>query len=112
MPKKTTPREETASVGPQKANVPLEEHAHPSITRTTKAKGRSDSVHPPRQVHRAEIPKVTEKVAMTQVLKAHQKLTRKSPPGNANRQPGTNFKKGSCQKGKFMYFFGMFPNFS
>ena len=46
-----------------------------SKTRTRKAKGRDDFVHLLRQVHRTEIRKVTEKVAMTaEVLKAHQHL--------------------------------------
>ena len=35
---KKTPREETASVGPQKANVQMEKHAHSSMTRKRKAK--------------------------------------------------------------------------
>ena len=39
-----------------------------------KAKGRDDLVHLLRQVHHSVIPKVTEKVAMTEVLKAHVNL--------------------------------------
>ena len=41
MPK-TTPREEIASVGSQKAKVHLEKHAHANMSRTRKAKGRED----------------------------------------------------------------------
>ena len=66
MPK-TTPRKETASVGPRKATVQMEKHAHSSMTRTRKAKGRDDLVHLLRQVRRAETRHVTEKVAMTEV---------------------------------------------
>ena len=40
----------------------------------------------------------SEKVAMTKVLKAYQKLTGESPSGKANRLPCTNLKKGSCQR--------------
>ena len=100
MPK-TTPREETASVGSQKASVHLEKHAHSSMTRTRKAKGRDDPLHFLRQVHSTEIRKVTEKVTMTEVLKAHPALTGESPSGKANRHSCTNFKKGSCQRRVF-----------
>ena len=51
----TTPREETAVVGSQEANVHVEKHAHSSMTRTRKAKGRDDLVHLLRQVLRTEI---------------------------------------------------------
>ena len=68
---KTTPKE-TASVGSRQANVHSEKHAHSSMTRTRKAKGRDDLVHLLRQVHRTDIRKVTEKVAMTEVLKTQQ----------------------------------------
>ena len=64
---KTTPKE-TASVGSQQANVHSEKHAHSSMTRIRKARGRNDLVHFLRQVIR----KVTEKVAMTEVLKTQQ----------------------------------------
>ena len=73
MPK-TTPTEETASAGSQKANVHSEKHAHSSMTRTRKARGKEDLVHLLRHVHRTETRKVTEKVAMTQVLKTDPKL--------------------------------------
>ena len=54
-------REETASVGSQKATVHVEKHAHSSMTRTRNAKGRDDRVHFFGQVHRTEIRKVTER---------------------------------------------------
>ena len=67
---RTTPRGETAAVGPEKTNVHLEKRAHSSMTQTRKAKRRDDLVHLLRQVHRTEIRKVTEEVAMTLVLEA------------------------------------------
>ena len=67
MPK-TTPTEETASVGSQQANFHLEKHAHSSLTRTRKAKGR-DLVYFLQQAHRTEIRKVTERVVLTEVQK-------------------------------------------
>ena len=51
--KKKTQEEETASVGPRKANVHLEKHSHSSMIRTIKAKGRDDLVLLLREVHRA-----------------------------------------------------------
>ena len=47
---KTTPREETASVGPQEPNVHLEIHACSSMTRTKNAKRSDDFVHLLQQV--------------------------------------------------------------
>ena len=44
------------------------------MTRTRKAKGRDDFDHFLRQVHRTETRKVTEDVAVTEVLKAHSNL--------------------------------------
>ena len=41
---------------------------------------------------------MTEKVTMTEVLKAHPALTGESLSGKANRHSCTNFKKGSCQR--------------
>ena len=41
------------------------------MNRTRKAKGWDDLVHFLRQVHRSETRKATEKVAMTEVQKAH-----------------------------------------
>ena len=67
-------REETASVRSRKANVHLEKHAHSSMTRTIKAKGRDDLVHLLRQAHRTETRKATEKVAMTGSAKWHTKI--------------------------------------
>ena len=106
--KKTTRRGETASVGPQKATVHLEKHAHSSVNQTRKAKGRGDLVHLLRLVHRTETQKVTEKVAMTEVWKTHLQLTGKSPSGKANRLPCTSFKKGSCHR-EIHVIVGMFP---
>ena len=71
MPK-TSLTEEIAYAGSQMDNVHLEKHAHSSMTRTRKAKGRDNFVHLLRQVHRIKTRKVTEKVAMTEVQKAHQ----------------------------------------
>ena len=82
----------------------MEKHAHSSMTRTRKAKGRDDFVHLLQRVHRTETRKVAEKVAMTEALKEHQHLVVKSPSGKANSQLCTNFLKGSCPKGEFMYF--------
>ena len=65
---KTTPREETASVGSQKANVHVEKHAHSNMTRTSEAKGTDDLVNFLRQARRTAIRSVTE------VLKAHEDL--------------------------------------
>ena len=50
----TTPKEETASVGPQKANAHLEIHAHSSMNQTRKAqgKGRFHSLSPTGSPHR------------------------------------------------------------
>ena len=89
--------EETASVGPQKANVDLEINAHSSVNRTRKPKGRNNFVHLLRQVHHTENRKVAEQVVMTEVLKAHQNLLVKV--SLESKQTTTNFKKGSCQKG-------------
>ena len=86
--------EETASVGSQKDNVHSEEHAHSSMTRTRRAKERDDLCRFLRHVHRTEILKVTEKVAMTEVLKPHH--NGKSQSRRANRLLCMNFKKGSC----------------
>ena len=96
---KSTPTEETAFVGQQKANVHLEIRAHSSMNQTRKAMERDDLVHLLRQVHRTETRKVTEKVAMTEMLGAHQNFLVKVRQQKANRQPSTNFKKGSCQRG-------------
>ena len=51
MPK-TTPSEETASVGSQKGSVHLEKHAHSSMTRTRQAQERTTSLTVLRQDHR------------------------------------------------------------
>ena len=45
----TTLKEETASVGSRKANVHSEKHAHSSMTRTRKAKGRPSPTGSPRR---------------------------------------------------------------
>ena len=82
MPK-TTPREESASVESQKANVHLEIDAHSSMTRTRKAMGSDDLVHVLRQAHRTEVRKVTEKVVMTDALVTHHNLLVKVRPGEA-----------------------------
>ena len=84
MPK-PTPREETAYAGSQKASVHLEKHAHSSMTRRREVKGRDDFVHFLRQVHRTEFRKVTEKVAMTEVVKGTPTFTGDSQAGKANR---------------------------
>ena len=60
--RKTTPREETAYVGPRKADVHLEICKHSSMNRTRKARRRDDFVHFLRQVHHTKVRKVTEKV--------------------------------------------------
>ena len=70
----TTLKEEAASAGSQKATVHLEKHAHSNMTRTSEAKGTDDLVNFLRQAHRTEIRSVTEKVAMTEALKAHENL--------------------------------------
>ena len=57
-----------------KANVCLEKLAHSSMTRTMRTNGRDDFVHLLRQVHRTESRRVTGKVTMLEVLKAHQKF--------------------------------------
>ena len=69
MPK-TSPREETASVGSQKANVHLEKHAHSSVARTRTARAGPRSPSPTGSPHRnSKTRRVTENVAMTEVLK-------------------------------------------
>ena len=82
----------------EEAKDHVEKHAHSSMTRTRKSEGRDDSVHC------TETRKVAEKVAMTEALKDHQHLLVKSPSGKAKSQLCANFLKGSCPKGKFMYF--------
>ena len=70
MPK-TTPREEIAHVGSRKTGVHLETRVRSNMNQTREAKGTDDLVHL-LQAHRNEIRRVTEKVARTEVLKAHQ----------------------------------------
>ena len=98
MPR-TIPRREGASVGPQKAIVHMEKHAHSSMTRTRKAKARDDLVHLLRQVRCTEIRNVTEEVALTGSAEGTPKFTRKSPSGKANRLLCTIFKRGILPKG-------------
>ena len=106
MPK-TTPTEETASAASKKANVHSEKHAHSSMTRTRKARGKEDLVHLLRHVHRTETRKVTEKVAMTQVLKTDRKLLVKvSQEKRTDCLVQTS--KGSCKH--WYSFLAMFPN--
>ena len=95
----TTPREETASVGPEKATVHEEKHAHSSMTRARKAKGRNDLVplSPAGSLHRNS--KGDGKgCERRRKCWRHPKLIGKSPSGKANRRPCTNVKKGSCQE--------------
>ena len=70
----TTPIEGTAYVGPQKAHVHLEMHAHSSMTPTRRANGRDGLVHLLRQVHHTEIRKVMENVVMTEMQKGLKNL--------------------------------------
>ena len=108
MPK-TTAREETASVGSQKANAELEKHAHSSVTRTRKAKGRDDLVHLLRQVHRTEIRKVSEKVVMTGSAKGTPKFTGKSPSGKKWTGYLAQTSREEVAKGDIHVSIGMFP---
>ena len=74
-----------------------------------KAKVKENLVHFPRQIHRTETRKATQKAAMAGMMREHQKLLVKSQSWKANRRPCTNFKKGSCQR-KIHEILGMFPN--
>ena len=90
MPK-TNPREEIASAGTQKADVHLVIRAHSSINRTRKPKGRDDFLRPPHRNSKGD-------------GKGSNDGSAKGTPqffwlkSVANRQPCTNFKKGSCQR--------------
>ena len=94
----TTPREETPSVAPQKATVHEEKHAHSSMTRARKAKGRNDLVplSPAGSLHRNSKGDGKGNERWRKCWR-HPKLIGKSPSGKANRRPCTNVKKGSCQ---------------
>ena len=94
----TTPREETPSVAPQKATVHEEKHAHSSMTRARKAKGRNDLVpfSPAGSLHRNSKGDGKGNERWRKCWR-HPKLVGKSPSGKANWRPCTNVKKGSCQ---------------
>ena len=74
---KTTPREETTSVGPRKTNVHMEKTHLFKYVPNKKAKGRDDFVLLLRQVHYTEIRKVTKKTATTETHKTHHDLLMK-----------------------------------
>ena len=105
----TTPREETASVGPRKANVYLEIHAQSSMTHTRKAKGRDDFVHFLRQVHRTETRKVTEKVAMTEAQTALKNLLVKVRQGKRTDYHVSTSRKKVARR-EVRVIIGKFPN--
>ena len=87
---KTTPRVETASVEPQKANVHVEKDAHSSMTRTRKGRPRSPS--PTSSPHRNS--KGDGKGSDDGRAKNTPTFIGKSPSGKANKLPCTNTKKG------------------
>ena len=72
------------------------------MTRTRKAKGRDDLVHLLHQVHHTEIRKVTEKVAVTEVLRAHQ--------NSRVKVHQEILCTTSRREGKIHVIIGMFPN--
>ena len=95
----TTPREETASVGSQEANVHLEKHARSSTTRTRKAKKERRGVTSPSPTgspHRNS--NADGRCSDDGSAEGTPKFTGKSPSGKANRLPCTNFKKGSSRR--------------
>ena len=101
-------RKEIASVAPQKANVHSEKHAHSSMTRTRKAKGR-DLVHLLRHNRRTEIRWMTEKVVMTEVQEAHQNWQVKVRQGKRTDSLGQTSRK-KVAKGENHLIAGMFRN--
>ena len=85
----------------------MEKHAHSRMTRTRKAQGRDDLIH--RQVHRTETRKVTEKVAVTEVLKAQQNfLVQVRQVKQTGHLAQTSRKE--VTKGETHVKIGMFPN--
>ena len=107
MPK-TTPRAETASVQPQKANVHLEMHAQSIMTRTQEGhREGTTSFHLLRQVHHTEIRKVTEKVVMT--VFTHRNLLVKVRQGKRTDY-FVQISRKEVAKWKIHVIFDMFPN--
>ena len=84
MPK-TSPREDTASVGLRKANVHLEIRAHSCMNQTRTAKERDDLCHFLRQVH-CRISEGDRKGRDDAVAEGTPQ-TGKSPSGKANKPP-------------------------
>ena len=108
--RKTTPREETASVGSRKANAHMGTPAHSSTNRTRMAEGTDDLLRLLPHVHRTEILKVTEKVVMTEAEKDTPKFTGQIPSGKANEQTSLyRFQVGSCQKGSSCNYWHVIP---
>ena len=93
----------------KRPSVHLVIRSHSSINRTRKPKERDDLVHLLRQVHRTEIQKVTEKVAMTEVPKAHQNLLVKVSDGKRTDKFVQTSRK-EVAKGKIHETLGNFPN--
>ena len=95
---KTTPIEEAAYVGSQKANVYSEIRAKSSMNQTRKAKrkGRPRSLSPTVSPHRNS--KGDGKGSDDGSAEGTPKFSGRSPSGKANRLLRISFKKGSCQK--------------
>ena len=78
------------------------------MTQTRKAQGRYDLVHLLRRVQRTEIRKVTEKVAMAEVLKSHQNSQVK-----VREEKRTDYfvqiSRKEVANGKIHVIIGMFP---
>ena len=105
----TIPKEETASIASRKGNDHLEKHAHSSMTRTRKAKERDGLAHFLPQAHHAETRKVTEKVAMTKVLKAHTHTTLLITVSQESERTALH-KLQEKKLPKGIVIIGMFPN--
>ena len=99
--RKTTPTEETASVGSHKAYAHLEIRVHSSMKGRLRSPSATGSPH--------QNWKGDGKDRGDGSAKGTQKCTGKSPPGKWNRPLCTNFKKGSCQR-EIHVIFGMFTN--
>ena len=104
-----TPREETASIGSHEADVRFESRPHSSMNRKRKAKGRDDFVHFLLQVHRTEIRRVTDKVAMTEVQKAHQNFLVEVGQG-LHSDCFVQTSRKEVAKGEIHVILGMLPN--
>ena len=72
------------------------------MNRTGNAKGRDDLVHLLRQVHRTETRKVTEKVAVTEVQKAHRNLLIQVRQKKSNQATLYKLQERKLPKGNLM----------